>query len=67
LFALAGAVLAEAGGLLSHSSIIAREYGIPAIVSVDGATLLSDGVEVTVDGYTGNIIVHDDTNEGESC
>ncbi|MAT43301.1 MAG: hypothetical protein CL609_13255 [Anaerolineaceae bacterium] len=65
LFAIAGAVLAEAGGLLSHSSIIAREYGIPAIVSVEGVTLLSDGVEVTVDGYTGNIIIHDGINEGE--
>ena len=34
LFAKAGAVIAESGGILSHSSIIAREYGIPAVVSV---------------------------------
>ncbi len=59
LFALAGALIAESGGMLSHSSIIAREYGIPAIVSVPHATRLMDGIEVTVDGYTGNIILHD--------
>ena len=59
LFARAGALIAEAGGVLSHSSIVAREYGIPAIVSVPHATRLMDGIEVTVDGYTGNIILHD--------
>lgn len=59
LFARAGAVIAESGGLLSHSSIIAREYGIPAVVSVNGAMNLVDGTLVTVDGYTGKIILHD--------
>ena len=37
LFAKAGAVIAESGGMLSHSSIVAREYNIPAVVSVPGA------------------------------
>jgi pyruvate,water dikinase len=64
LFALAGALIAESGGMLSHSSIIAREYGIPAIVSVPHATQLADGLEVTVDGSTGNIILHEITNDG---
>lgn len=59
LFARAGAVIAEAGGLLSHSAIVAREYGIPAIVSVPNATRLQDDIEVTVDGYSGIVIVHD--------
>lgn len=58
LFANAGAVVAESGGLLSHSSIIAREYGIPAVVSVSGAMTLCDQMCVTVDGYTGEILVH---------
>jgi pyruvate,water dikinase len=58
LFARAGAVVAESGGLLSHSSIIAREYGIPAVVSVAGCTRLADGTRVTVDGYTGEVVVH---------
>lgn len=55
LFARAGAVVAESGGLLSHSSIVAREYGIPAVVSVPGACQLQDGVTVTVDGFRGEI------------
>lgn len=55
LFARAGAVVAESGGLLSHSSIVAREYGIPAVVSVSGACQLKDGRVVTVDGYRGEI------------
>jgi pyruvate,water dikinase len=57
LFAKAGAVVAESGGILSHSSIVAREYGIPAVVSVPGACQLEDGTYVTVDGYRGEIIV----------
>jgi phosphohistidine swiveling domain-containing protein len=59
LFTKAGAVIAESGGLLSHSSIIAREYGIPAVVSVPGACRIPDGTPVTVDGYRGDIIVHE--------
>ena len=56
LFARAGAVVAESGGMLSHSSIVAREYGIPCVVSVPHATRLDDGVMVTVDGFRG--VVH---------
>lgn len=59
LFARAGAVIAESGGILSHSSIVAREYRIPAVVSVPGATRIRDGVIVTVDGYSGNIFVEE--------
>ena len=59
LFAKAGAVIAESGGLLSHSSIIAREYGIPAVVSVPGASKLRDGTLATVDGYRGVIALQE--------
>jgi pyruvate,water dikinase len=59
LFTKAGAVIAESGGILSHSSIVAREYGIPAVVSVPGACQLVDGTLVTVDGYRGEIAVHE--------
>ncbi len=61
LFARAGAVIAEAGGMLSHSSIVAREYRIPCVVSVPGATRLPEGATVVVDGYTGTIIVESDS------
>lgn len=58
LFTKAGAVVAESGGMLSHSSIIAREYEIPAVVSVNHACrLILDGVPVLVDGYHGRIFL----------
>jgi pyruvate,water dikinase len=59
LFTKAGAVVAESGGILSHCSIIAREYGIPAVVSVTGACQLTDDTPLTVDGGQGEIIVHE--------
>ncbi len=60
LFAKAGAVVAESGGMLSHSSIVAREYGIPCIVSVEGAMRMPEGSMVIVDGYTGVVVVDED-------
>lgn len=59
LFAKAGAVVAESGGMLSHSSIVAREYGIPCVVSVEGAMRIPDGAVVTVDGYRGVIVLEE--------
>jgi phosphohistidine swiveling domain-containing protein len=59
LFQKAGAVIAESGGLLSHSSIIARELNIPAVVNINGATLLVDDLMVTVDGNQGKVFLHD--------
>ena len=58
LFAKAGAVIAESGGMLSHSSIVAREYGIPAVVSVNGAHILQDNQIISIDGFKGEIFVH---------
>jgi pyruvate,water dikinase len=63
LFARAGAVVAEAGGMLSHSSIVAREYRIPCVVSVPGATRMPDGAIVTVDGYAGTVSVEDGSDD----
>ncbi len=57
LFSKAGAVIAQSGGVLSHSSIVAREYRIPCVVSVDGAMGLPDGAVAVVNGYTGEIFV----------
>jgi pyruvate,water dikinase len=46
------------GGILPHGAIVAREYGIPAVMSVAGAThLLRDGQRVTVDGNKGLVIL----------
>jgi pyruvate,water dikinase len=57
LFSRAGAVIAESGGILSHSSIIAREYQIPAVVSVSNCMHLDDQQQVSVNGFTGEIVL----------
>ncbi len=54
VFSSINALIVEYGGALSHSAIIAREYGIPAVMGVPGVTrLLKDGDSVTVDGTKG--------------
>ncbi|MGD8485064.1 MAG: PEP/pyruvate-binding domain-containing protein [Chloroflexota bacterium] len=55
VLARAGGIVAESGGLLSHSSIVAREFGIPCAVSVAGAMRIPDGSVVRVDGFTGDV------------
>ncbi|HEX5578499.1 MAG TPA: PEP-utilizing enzyme, partial [Candidatus Limnocylindria bacterium] len=56
LFTRAAAVVTDVGSPASHSSIIAREYGIPAVVGTGDATArLRTGMRVTVDGSTGNV------------
>jgi pyruvate,water dikinase len=56
LFAGIGGIVAETGGQLSHTSIVAREYNLPAVVSVLGATqLLKNGQIVTLDGRLGRV------------
>jgi rifampicin phosphotransferase len=58
LFPNVGALVTDAGGLLSHPAIIAREFHIPAVVATGNATaLLRDGQQVTVDGTAGIIDV----------
>jgi len=56
LFTRAAAVVTDVGSPAAHASIIAREYGIPAVVGCGDATArLHDGMRVTVDGSTGNV------------
>jgi len=56
LFAMASAVVTDIGGPLSHGSIVAREYGIPAVMGVGVATRrIRDGQTVTVDGAAGTV------------
>ena len=57
LFATAGAVVTDVGAVSSHASVVAREYGIPAVVGTQDATrVIRDGDTVTVDGSAG--LVH---------
>jgi phosphoenolpyruvate synthase/pyruvate phosphate dikinase/glycerol-3-phosphate acyltransferase PlsY len=61
LLVRAGGLIAEAGGRLSHGAIIAREYGIPAIMDVKSVTwILQDGQRVRMDGYRGIVEISDD-------
>lgn len=54
LFAIAGAVVTDSGGPLSHCAIVAREYGIPAVTgTVRGTSEIVDGSVITVDGSEG--------------
>jgi pyruvate,water dikinase len=55
---IAGAVVTETGGLIGHTAIVCREYGIPAVVRVAGATThVPDGALVTVDPSTSRVVV----------
>ncbi len=56
LFKIAGGIVLEKGGMLSHGAIVAREFGIPAVAAVERATsLLIDGEMIIVNGHTGEI------------
>jgi pyruvate,water dikinase len=58
LLPLLGAIVTDSGGLLSHSAIVAREYGIPGVVGTREATdRIADGTCVRVDGDAGEVTV----------
>ena len=58
LLPLLGAIVTDNGGLLSHSAIVAREYGIPGVVGTREATdRIADGTRVRVDGAAGEVTV----------
>ena len=60
LFGSVAAVVTEGGGTLSHCAIIAREYGIPAVVGASNATLrIKDGDRVTVDGTKARVKIEE--------
>ena len=49
-----GALVVEEGGALCHAAIVAREFGLPAVIGARGATsLIADGVDVEVDPHQG--------------
>jgi pyruvate,water dikinase len=58
LFMAAGGLITEVGGMMTHGSVVAREYGIPAVVGVHQATTrLKDGQKIRVDGTAGRITI----------
>jgi len=60
LFATAAALVTETGGILSHCAVVAREYGIPAVVGTGSATtIIRDGQLLEVDGGSGIVRILD--------
>jgi len=58
LFLKAGAVVMETGGFMSHGAIVAREYGVPAVVNIPGVMkVVKEGCKVVVDGDEGKILL----------
>jgi len=58
LFPSLAALVTETGGILSHAAVVAREYGLPAVVGAAGATkAIADGARVRVDGTAGTITI----------
>jgi pyruvate,water dikinase len=64
LFLTAGGLVMEMGGMMSHGAVVAREYGIPAVVGVAGATeRVVTGDTITVDGSAGVVTLAADGAE----
>ena len=60
-FAVIGAVVTNIGSVLAHGAIVAREFGIPAVVATgNGTSLIPDGATVTVNGTAGTVTVEPD-------
>jgi phosphohistidine swiveling domain-containing protein len=60
LFLTAGGLVMEMGGSISHGAVVAREYGIPAVVGVPGATeRITTGQQITVDGAAGTVKIEE--------
>ena len=58
LFKVASALVTEIGSPTSHAAIIAREYGIPAVVAIDNVcNRLKDGQKIRVDGLNGTATI----------
>ncbi|MDT8899890.1 phosphoenolpyruvate synthase [Anaeroselena agilis] len=66
LFPLAAGIVTEVGGLMTHGAVVAREYGIPAVAGVDGATIkIKDGQQIRIDGTRGFVQLLDGGNENK--
>ena len=60
LFAHAAGLVTDMGSILAHGSIVAREYGIPAVLGVGNGTVrIKHGQTLTIDGDAGTVVIHD--------
>lgn len=64
LFASAAGLVTDMGSILAHGSIVAREYGIPAVLGVgNGTKRIKHGQMLTIDGDAGIVVIHEDDTE----
>jgi phosphohistidine swiveling domain-containing protein len=67
LFLQASGLVMEVGGAMAHGAIVAREYGLPAVVGVAGATRrIATGSRITLDGTAGTVVIEPQEEEGGS-
>ncbi|HEX2193285.1 MAG TPA: PEP/pyruvate-binding domain-containing protein [Acidimicrobiales bacterium] len=68
LFLTAGGIVMEEGGPLSHAAIVAREFGLPAVLNAKGATTrIRTGMTITVDGTRGTVEIAQETRLGDAA
>ena len=61
LFAQASGLVTDMGSILAHGSIVAREYGIPAVLGTGNGTVrIRHGQTLTIDGDAGTVVLHDE-------
>ena len=61
LFAHAVGLVTDMGSILAHGSIVAREYGIPAVLGVgNGTQRIKQGQMITIDGDAGTVVIHEE-------
>lgn len=66
LFRIAGGIITEAGGALSHAAIVAREHGIPAVLGIVGAMgAFQDGERITINGTEGTVTRNGEAGTGQ--
>ena len=60
VFLVISGIVLETGGMLAHGSCLAREYGFPAVQIANAMRRIPDGATITVNGDTGEVVIHDD-------
>ncbi|OIO25506.1 hypothetical protein AUJ14_04020 [Candidatus Micrarchaeota archaeon CG1_02_55_22] len=66
MMARAAGIITDVGGVTSHPAIVSREFGIPCVVATRRATeILSDGMQVKIDGTTGEVFLVDNNGNTE--
>ncbi|MBK8049040.1 MAG: hypothetical protein IPK16_19175 [Anaerolineales bacterium] len=67
IFSVIGGAVIEIGGMLSHGAIVAREYGLPAVINIPQATQrIRDGQTITVDGTRGRVLLRAESTDAGS-